>query len=127
MYRRHKVDFWIFILELTFERTQQPRDLSCCRLQHIDAKSRPHHRAKHGRGGIGISGVMTLTVSRIWILLEFTNSPRTQQPLNLPTRLLQGHAHQIVPTDLPHHCAKYDRVGSSISEVTALRASVIAK
>ena len=50
--------FWILILEC--ERTQQPRDLSCCRLPFIDAKSRPHHRAKYGRGGSGISRVMPL-------------------------------------------------------------------
>ena len=50
------------------------------------------------------------------------NSPRTQQPLNLPIRRLRGRACQLVPTDLLNHCAKYDRVGSSISGVTALSA-----
>ena len=51
---------WIFwICFLGFERTQQPRDLSCCRLRHADAKSRPHHRAKYSRGGFGINRVMT--------------------------------------------------------------------
>ena len=57
--------YGIFILG--FERTQQPGGLACCRLRHIDAKIRPHHRAKYGRGGSGISRVTTLTVSPIWI------------------------------------------------------------
>ena len=58
---------------MEFERTQKPRGLTCCCLRHIDAKSRPHHRAKYGRGGSGISRVTTLTVSPIWIFWRGLN------------------------------------------------------
>ena len=83
---------------------------------------------KYGRRGFGVSGVMIMTVSAVVMVRDGAgdlNSPRmfaahtaTAEPTY---SRLRTHTSQVVPTGLPHHCAKHNRVGSSISGATALR------